>query len=104
MNKKNIYSDYIKKIKLFKKYNKAYYEQSNPKVTDEEYDNLKHEILKLEKKYKFLKSEDSPLKIVGHKPSKNFKKSLHKVPMLSLSNAFSEDDLINFEKKIKNYL
>ena len=104
MNKKKIYSDYLKNINLFKKYNKAYYDQSNPKVTDEEYDNLKHEILNLEKKYKFLKSDDSPLKIVGHKPSKNFKKSLHKVPMLSLGNAFSEDDLINFEKKIKNYL
>ncbi len=104
MNKKKIYSEYSKNINLFKKYNKAYYEQSNPKVTDEEYDNLKHEILKLEKKYKFLKSDDSPLKIVGHKPSKNFKKSLHKVPMLSLGNAFTEDDLITFEKKIKNYL
>ncbi|WP_440654693.1 NAD-dependent DNA ligase LigA [Candidatus Pelagibacter sp. HIMB1506] len=104
MNKKKIYLDYSKNINLFKKYNKAYYEQSNPKVTDEEYDNLKNKILNLEKKYKFLKSDDSPLKIVGHKPSKNFKKSLHKVPMLSLGNAFSEDDLINFEKKIKNYL
>ena len=80
MNKKKIYSDYLKNINLFKKYNKAYYEQSNPKVTDEEYDNLKREILSLEENFKFLKSEDSPLKIVGHKPSKNFKKSLHKVP------------------------
>ena len=52
MSKKKIYSDYLQNINLFKKYNKAYYEQSNPKVTDEEYDNLKHEILKLEKKYK----------------------------------------------------
>ena len=42
--------------------------------------------------------------IVGFKPSKNFKKSLHKIPMLSLGNAFSEEDLINFEKRIKNYL
>ncbi len=104
MNKKKIYSDYLKKINLFKKYNQAYYQQSNPKVTDEEYDNLKREILSLEQKYKFLKSEDSPLKIVGHKPSKNFKKALHKVPMLSLGNSFSEEDLINFEKKIKNFL
>ena len=104
MNKKKIYSDYIKNINLLKKYNKAYYDLSNPKVTDEEYDNLKHEILKLEEKYKFLKSEESPQNIVGHKPSKNFKKALHKVPMLSLGNAFSEEDLINFEKKIKNYL
>ena len=104
MNKKKIYSDYIKNINLLKKYNKAYYELSNPKVTDEEYDNLKHEILSLEENYKFLKSEDSPIKTVGYKPSKNFKKSLHKVPMLSLGNAFSEEDLINFEKKIKNFL
>ncbi len=79
MNKKNIYSDYLKNINLFKKYNKAYYEQNNPKVTDEEYDNLKHKILKLEEKYKFLKSEDSPIKVVGYKPSKNFKKAFHKV-------------------------
>ena len=104
MNKKKIYSDYLQNINLFKKYNKAYYEQSSPKVKDEVYDNLKREILSLEEKYKFLKSEDSPLKTIGHKPSKNFKKSLHKVPMLSLGNAFSEEDLINFEKKIKNYL
>ena len=104
MNKKKIYSDYLKKINLLKQYNKAYYEESNPKVTDEKYDNLKHEILKLEEKYEFLKSEESPQKIVGHKPSKNFKKALHKVPMLSLGNAFSKEDLINFEKKIKNYL
>ena len=61
MNKKKIYSDYIKNINLLKKYNKAYYEQSNPKVTDEVYDNLKRKILNLQEKYEFLKSEDSPL-------------------------------------------
>ena len=44
MNKKKIYSDYLKKINLLKQYNKAYYEESSPKVSDEEYDNLKHEI------------------------------------------------------------
>ena len=41
---------------------------------------------------------------MGFKPSKNFKKVLHKVPMLSLANAFSEEDLLNFEKKILNFL
>ena len=66
--------------------------------------NLKKEIIRFRKNYNFLKSKNSPSKIVGFKPSKNFKKSLHKVPMLSLGNAFSEEDLINFEKKIKNYL
>ena len=58
----------------------------------------------LETKYNFLNSKDSPSNVVGFKPSKNFKKSLHKIPMLSLGNAFSEEDLINFEKKITNYL
>ena len=48
--KKKVYSDYLKNINLLKKYNKAYYELSNPEVTDEEYDNLKREILSLEEK------------------------------------------------------
>ena len=99
MNKKEIHSDYKKKIDTLKKYNKYYFDHSNPKVSDKEYDDLKKKILELEKKFKFLKSKESPSVFVGHKPSKNFKKSLHKVPMLSLGNAFSEEDLINFEKK-----
>ena len=58
----------------------------------------------LEKKYKFINSEKSPSKTVGYKPSKNFKKVEHRVSMLSLSNAFSEEDLNNFEKKILKFL
>ncbi len=104
MNKKEILFDYKKKIDKFKDYNKAYYQNSDPKVSDEEYDNLKNKILKLENEYDFLKSKFSPSNIVGFKPSKNFKKSLHKVPMLSLGNAFSEEDLVNFEKKLFNFL
>ncbi|WP_440676013.1 NAD-dependent DNA ligase LigA [Candidatus Pelagibacter sp. HIMB1593] len=104
MNKKKIYSNYKKKINLYKKFNKAYYDLNQPNVSDKDYDELKKEILKLEENYKFLESKFSPNNIVGYKPSKNFKKSLHKVPMLSLGNAFSEEDLINFEKKITNYL
>ncbi|MDA9709892.1 NAD-dependent DNA ligase LigA, partial [Candidatus Pelagibacter sp.] len=61
-------------------------------------------ILDLEKKHKYLNHQDSPSKSVGYKPSRNFKKKEHKVPMLSLSNIFNREDLINFEKKIKNYL
>ena len=58
----------------------------------------------LEKKYKFLKSKNSPSEYVGYKPSKNFKKFLHKIPMLSLANAFGEEDLLNFEKRILNFI
>ena len=99
MNKKEIYFDYLNKINTLKKHNKAYYEYSSPNVTDEEYDNLKKKILELEKKFNFLSSKNSPSLTVGYKSSKNFKKSLHKVPMLSLANAFYEKDLVNFEKK-----
>jgi DNA ligase (NAD+) len=104
MSNKEIQKKYNNKIKLINKYNDFYYDKSQPIVDDQVYDNLKREILQLEIDYDFLRSEKSPSKNVGHKPSRNFKKSLHKVPMLSLGNAFSEDDLNNFEKKIKNFL
>ncbi len=104
MNIKKLETKYKKKIGLFNKYNNEYYNESKPSVSDQEYDNLKKEILSLEDKYKFLKSKNSPLVNVGHKPSKNFKKVSHRVPMLSLANAFTADDLINFEKKILNFL
>jgi len=104
MKKKNIENQYQKKIKELAKLNKYYYHHSKPKVDDNKYDEIKRDILSLEKKYKFLKSDQSPSKVVGFKPSKNFKKVSHKIPMLSLGNAFSEQDLINFEKRIVNYL
>ena len=96
---KLIKKDYLNKIKLIKKYNEAYYKDSNPIIDDSKYDDIKKKILDLEKKYSFLSSSDSPSLAVGFKPSKNFKKVKHKIPMLSLSNAFDKEDLINFEKK-----
>jgi DNA ligase (NAD+) len=104
MNKKKILSDYKKKIKSINQYNKSYYDSNKSLVTDKEYDELKKDILILESNYSFLNSENSPSKTVGFKPSKNFQKLPHRVPMLSLSNAFDKEDLINFEKRILNFL
>ena len=104
MKKNLIKKEYKKKIKLYEYYNKKYFDENISKIPDRDYDNLKNEIIKLEKKYKYLKNKNSPLNKVGFKPSKNFQKIAHKVPMLSLANAFSEEDLINFEKKITNFL
>jgi len=104
MIKKKILKAYEEKVELLNEYNKFYYNKSNPKVSDKEYDELKKDILILEKKNKFLNSNQSPSKIVGYKPSKSFKKILHRVPMLSLSNAFTEEDLLNFEKRILNFI
>ena len=101
---KNIKKNYQNKINELKKHSKLYYENSSPKISDKEFDKLKKEILELEKNYNFLKSNFSPSVAVGFKPSKNFLKFKHRQKMLSLSNAFTEEDLVNFEKKILNFL
>ena len=101
---KYIKQEYKKKIDELRKHNKFYYENSSPIISDSEYDKLKKNVLDLEKKHKFLESNFSPANIVGFRPSKNFAKYKHQEKMLSLSNAFDEEDLINFEKKIFNFL
>ena len=104
MKKNNIKSKYVKKIQLLNKLNRAYFDKDDPIVSDQKYDNLKLEILNLEKKYPLLKSNLSPSFTIGFEPSKKFEKINHKIPMLSLANAFSEEDINNFIKKIKNFL
>jgi len=104
MNENSIKKKYKKKIKSLNYYNKKYYDENISEIPDFNFDVLKKEIVELEKKYDFLKSKNSPQVQVGFKPSKNFKKVTHRISMLSLSNAFSEEDLLNFEKKIFNFL
>ena len=104
MKESEIKNYYNKKIKELKKHNKLYFEKSSPKITDYQYDLIKKEIIDLEKKHIFLKSDFSPSNSLGYAPSKNFEKAIHRVKMLSLSNAFNLEDLENFEKKIFNYL
>ena len=104
MNKGEIKKKYLLKLKNYQYHNKLYYQDSKPTISDTEFDKLKSEILELEESYNFLNNKNSPSKLVGHKPSKSFEKYKHKVQMLSLSNAFDKEDLVNFEKKIFNYL
>ncbi len=104
MNKDLIKKKYQKKIKLLSYHNNKYYNENTSEIADSKFDELKKEVIDLEKKYSFLKSKRSPQTQVGYKPSRNFKKVKHKIPMLSLANAFTEEDLNNFEKKILNYL
>ncbi len=103
MLKSSAKKEYKKKIKQYKKYSKNYFEDSSPTVSDHDFDLLKKEILNLEKKFDF-KDQDSPSQTLGFTPSKNFEKYPHRVKMLSLANAFDEEDLINFEKKMINFL
>ena len=100
----NITKNYLDKIKLIEKYNKSYYDKDAPTVSDQKYDELKKETLELEKNYIFLKKYGSINNTVGFKPSLKFNKIKHSKPMLSLSNAFDENDVKDFTKKIDNYL
>ncbi len=101
---KNIKKLYLDKIDKLIKYNRAYFEKDNPIVTDEKFDKLKKELLEMARENPSLKKIKNLEEIVGSKPSDKFKKIKHSQPMLSLSNAFNKEDMLDFKKKIKNYL
>ncbi len=96
--------EYKEKITLIEKLNKAYYHNDKPLVSDAEYDRIKKDILDFEKKNPKIISKDSPTKKVGFTPSEKFSKVKHLIPMLSLDNAFTKNDVEDFLKKIRNYL
>ena len=104
MQKKEIEKSYTKKINQLKKYDEAYFKHDSPIVSDKIYDDIKREILELEKKYKYLNNKNSPSQKVGFEPSSKFKKIQHDIPMLSLANAFSKENIEDFLKKIRNFL
>ena len=92
------------KIKNLKKHNNYYYNNDSPLINDFEYDKIKKELLELEDKFPFLKKNESVSNIIGAKPLNKFNKIKHLKPMLSLSNAFNKDDMLDFQKKIINFL
>ena len=102
MQRKEIEKQYIKKINELKKHDEAYFQHDSPIISDKNYDDIKAEILNLEKEYKYLKNKDSPSQKVGYEPSGKFKKIEHDTPMLSLANAFSKEKIKNF-LNLKDY-
>ena len=92
-----------KKNKLFE-YNKFYYDKNSPKVDDATYDRLKKQLIFYEKNNQISEKEKKVSDTIGFSPSKKFSKIKHAESMLSLENAFDQEDSIEFYKKIKNYL
>lgn len=90
--------------KQISEHDKAYYQNDAPTVSDAEYDTLRQELEALEEQYPHLKTEQSPTQKVGTAPAEGFSKVTHSVPMLSLSNAFSEEDVADFLERVRKFL
>ncbi|QZE12282.1 NAD-dependent DNA ligase LigA [Mycoplasma sp. Ms02] len=85
-------------------WNDAYYNQDKPLVSDQVYDSKYQELLKLESGYPSMIQPNSPTLKIGGIASNKFTKFKHQAPMLSLDKAYGEEDLLKFEKNIKNHL
>lgn len=90
--------------RLLEKYNYEYYVMDNPSVSDAEYDRLINELILIEKEHPELKSPYSPTMRVGGMVASEFKKVAHKRMMISLANAFNDDDIRDFDKKVRDEL
>lgn len=98
------YERIVELRRLINLYNKQYHVDDSPTVTDSEYDRLFAELKQIENQHPELKTPDSPTNRVGAKPTTAFKTITHKIPMLSLDNAFNEDDIQNFVRKVNERL
>jgi len=87
-----------------KEHDRRYYEEAAPTISDREYDRLYKELVDLEAKFPDLVTPDSPTQRVGGKPLQAFAQIQHRVPMLSLDNTYSEDEVANFYKRITRLL
>ena len=104
MDKKKVNTKYKKIKKELLRHNDLYFNKDKPSISDAVYDDLKKEALDLELKYPFLKKSDGVSQIVGAPILNKFQKIKHLKPMLSLSNSFEKKDILDFVKKINNFL
>ncbi len=91
-------------VRQIRQHDKLYYQKDKPEISDADYDRLRHELEKIEAEYPDLITPDSPTQTVGTAPSAGFRKVKHSTPMLSLSNAFSEEDLNDFLVRVRRFL
>jgi DNA ligase (NAD+) len=87
-----------------RRHDHAYYVEAQPKISDRDYDRLYHELLDLEKEFPELAAADSPSQRVGGAPLSAFKSVRHSVPMLSLDNTYSEEEIRDFVKRLEKLL
>jgi DNA ligase (NAD+) len=96
--------EHIRLTLEIERHDRAYYQDDAPKVSDAEYDALRQRFNAIEKRFPDFVSAESPSQKVGAAPSGRFRKVRHAVPMLSLDNAFAEEDVVDFVGRIRRFL
>ena len=96
--------EHIRLTLEIERHDRAYYQDDAPKVSDAEYDALRQRFNAIEKRFPDFVSAKSPSQKVGAAPSGRFRKVRHAVPMLSLDNAFAEEDVVDFVGRIRRFL
>jgi DNA ligase (NAD+) len=91
-------------VRQIKYHDKLYYQKDKPEISDAKYDALRKELEKIEAAFPELITADSPTQTVGAAPQAGFRKVRHSVPMLSLSNVFTEEDLGDFLDRVRRFL
>ncbi len=90
--------------RAIERHNRLYYNDADPEIPDEEYDRLFQELVKLEAEHPALATPDSPTQRVGSAPSEGFAEVSHRVPMLSLANGFTDEDVAAFDRRCREGL
>ena len=91
-------------VEEIRRHDRAYYVFAQPVISDQEYDRLYHELLDLEKQFPDLATPDSPSQRIGGAPLKEFKPVRHAVPMMSLDNTYSQEEVRDFVKRVQKLL
>ncbi|MGB8369989.1 MAG: NAD-dependent DNA ligase LigA [Limisphaerales bacterium] len=91
-------------VEEIRKHDRAYYVDARPVISDQEYDRVYHELLDLEKEFPELVTPDSPSQRVGGEPLEKFQQVQHEVPMMSLDNTYSPDEVRAFVKRVQKLL
>jgi DNA ligase (NAD+) len=104
MDKKQAQKTVEKLRHEIERHNQKYYVDAKPEISDFEFDQLLQSLIALEKKYPELVTPDSPTQRVGGAPIKGFKPVIHRTPMLSLDNTYSQDELREFDERVKRFL
>ncbi len=104
MTRSDAAAEVARLVEEIRRHNQLYYQQAQPEISDAEFDAMFRRLEELEAQYPTLRMPDSPTQKVGAAPSRGFKKVKHSVPMLSLGNAFTREDVEDFVERIRRFL